>query len=42
MGAFLAFYGSTVIACVGQLLTHAMHAMQSAARVGSDFLLTMS
>jgi hypothetical protein len=35
-------YPSTVMAWFGQAFTHAMHMIQSSARVGSDFSLTKS
>ena len=33
----ISFHSSTVIACVGHDVTHAMHAMQSLSRTGTDF-----
>jgi len=36
----IASYSSTVIACVGHDVTHAMHAMQSLSRTGTDFWLS--
>jgi hypothetical protein len=36
----VSLYPSTVIACVGHDVTHAMHTMQSLSRTGTDFWLS--